>query len=334
MRTVIVSLFALLLPFAGPAQAQSVALGSDNATALKGARRVAIDQFGVEFITVLRAAGTGGGASAAVEAELRGVSDQAMQALADQAYKDTVAALVTAGFEVVPQEELQAWPEYRELAAKMGQPSPYVIDDTGSVSKIYAPTGMKAFFQSSGGRGSLNDRMTAFNGAYGAQASALAKTMNIHFVRFHFLAGFGTANASKGFLSNIAGRANASVDPGPTLFAQETQAQVVSQEGQRMFRTSSRGGVNGSIYLDKPYRIQAPGFDLVDTTTAESKQSDNVSNAISMGIGLLVGSRSARSTRHASAAVNLTDAQFSETYLRLISPVRDAMVERVQAEAR
>ncbi len=326
-------IFVLALAASLASHAQDVSLGNDNAVSFKGAKRVAIDQFGVEFITTLKAAGTGGGASAVVQADLLGVSDAAMQALANQAYRDTVAALLKAGFDVVPMEELQAWPEYRELAGKMGQSSPYVVDDTGAVSKIYAPTGMKAYFQTSGQRGSLSDRMTAFNGAYGAQASALAKTMNVHFVRFHFLASFGTAAASKGFLANVAGRASASVDPGPTLFAQETQAQIVSQEGQRIFRTSSRGGVNGSIYLDRPLRIAAPGFELADTTTAESKQSDNVSNAVSLGIAMLAGSRSARSTRHASSAVTLTDAQFTETYLRMVGIARDAMVERLKAEA-
>jgi hypothetical protein len=325
---------AFLSWFAAAANAQEATFGADNPAAFKGATRIAIDQFGVEFITTLRAAGTGGGASAAVEAELRGVSEAAMQALADRAYRDTVAALVKAGFEVMPGEELRSWPEYRELEAKMGQPSPYVVDDTPGISKIYAPAGMMAFFQTSGGRGSLNDRMTAFNGAYGAQASAIAKARNIHFLRFHFLAGFGTATASKGFLSNIAGRAHAGIEPGPTLYANETQVQVISQEGQRVFRTSSRGGVNGSVYLDKPYRGQAAGFDLVDTTSAESKQADNVSNAISLGIGLLAGGRTVRTTRHASSAVTLGDPQFTQAYLDLISPVRDAMVERVKAEAR
>lgn len=321
------------LALATPSAFAEVSLGGDNAVAFKGARRVAIDQFGVEIITVLKAAGTGGGASAAVEAELRGVGEPAMQALADKAYRDTVAALVNAGFEVVPAEEVQGWAVTRELADKMGQPSPYLVDDKGSVSKIFAPSGMKAFFQTSGGRGSLNDRMTAFNASYGAQASALAKSMGVYFVRFHFMASFGTTSASGGFLSNIAGRANAAVDPGPVLFAQETQAQIVNQEGGRIFRTSSRGGVNGSIYLDKPLRVAGTGFELVDTTTAESKQSDNISNALTLGVALLAGSRSARSTRHASAAVTLTEAQFSEAYLRMIGEARDAMIARLKAES-
>lgn len=333
MRIIFAIAFAAVLGLAGPARAQDVSLGNDNAASFKGARRVAIDQFGVEFITSLKAAGTGGGASAVVQADLLGVSDAAMQALADQAYRDTVVALEKAGFEVIAKEELQAWPEYRELAAKMGKRSPYVVDDTGAVSKIFAPSGMKAYFQTSGQRGSLEDRMTAFNGAYGAQASALAKVMNVHFVRFHFLASFGTATASKGFLANVARRASASIDPGPTLVAQETQAQIVSQEGQRIFRTSSRGGVNGSIYLDRPLRIPATGFELADTTTEQSRQADNASNALSMGAALLTGASHARSTRHASSAVTLTPSNFTETYGRMIAIARDAMVARLKAES-
>jgi len=326
-------LFSFLVLCAAAVHAQAVSIGTDNAAALKGAHRIAIDQFGIEFITVLKANGTGGGNSASMQAELKGVSDEAMQAMTDQVYRDTVAALGAAGFEVVPFDAVQARPEYLELAGRIGKPSPYVIDDSASVSKIFAPAGMKAFFQTSGGRGSFADRMTALDGANGAKASALAKSMDLHFVRFHFLAGFGTAAASKGFLANVARRAHASIEAGPVLMPNETQAQIVSQDGQRVFRTSSRSGVNGSVYVDKAVRGAADGFELVDTTTAESKQSDNVSNAVQMGLSLLTGTR-ASSTRSSSATVTLSEATFNESYLRLIGAARDALIAQLQSAAK
>jgi len=323
---------ALLVAAAPATRAQDVSIGVDNIAAFKGARRVAIDEFGVEFITTLKSNGSSAASSVSVQAELLGVSDAAMQALTDRAYADTVAALVAAGFEVVPLEALQARPEYQDLSTKMGKPSPYLVDDTDSVSKIFAPAGMPAYFQSSGGRGSLSDRNTAFNGAYGGQASALAKSMGLHFVRFHFLASFGVGSGSKGFLANIAGRSSAGIDPGPTLVANETQAQIVSHDGQRVFRTSSRGGVNGAAYLDRALRLPADGFVLEDTTSAESKQSDNVSNAVSLGLALLTGGRS-RSTKSATLAVKVSEAQFNESYLRMIGAARDALVARLKSGA-
>lgn len=309
--------------------APTVAVGSDNGAAIKGARRVAIDQFGVEFVTVLKASGSGGGNSTSVQAELRGVPDAAMQALTDRVYRDTVEALTAAGFEVVDMDAVRARPEYAELEARMGKPAPYVIDDTGAVSRIFAPAGMKAYFQTAGGRGTLSDRITALDGANGARASALAKALDLHFVRFHFFASFGTAAGSKGFLANIARRASSSIEAGPVLYPNETQLQIVSQDGQRIFRTSSRSGVNGAFYVDRPVQGAADGFALVDVTTAEARQSDNTSNALSMGLALLIGGR-ARGTSNTSAAVTLDEATFERAYLPMIGGARDALVERLK----
>ncbi len=137
-----------------------------------------IDHFGVEFITTLRARGHGGGSTANIDAKLEGVSDEAMQALTDRAYQDTVSALTQAGFEVVPADELQGQALYRELMAKVGHDAPYVVDDTGAYSRIFAPAGMKAVFKSGAeNRGSIGDRMDAFNSKYQGEFSDVAKSL-------------------------------------------------------------------------------------------------------------------------------------------------------------
>lgn len=313
--------------------AQDVSLGTDNLAALKGARRIAIDQFGVEFITQLKANGTGGGSSASVHVALAGVSDQAMQEVTDKAYNDTVASLTAAGFDVVPMDALLAQPEYQALAEKNGHPSPYEVDDSRSVSRIVAPTGMRAFFQTAGGdRGSMSERFTALNGANGARSSELARSMGLHFVRFHFLASFGTAAASGGFLANFTGKARASVEAGPNLMVNETQAQIISQEGQRIFLTTSRSGVNGAVYLSKPLQFPNTGFALKETTTAESRRSDGLANALSIGLAFLSGN-SASQTRNSTAEVHLDEATFKESYSGMIAAARDAMVARLKSAA-
>lgn len=322
---------ALLLCAGAAAHAQDLALGTDNLGAIKGAKRVAIDQFGVEFVTILKAKGGGGGSSASVQTELQGVSDEAMQALTDQAYRDTVAALTSAGFEVVDYAVLKERPEYQALIAKTGKPSPHAVDDTGGYSKIFAPSGMPAFFQTaSSDRGTMGERFTALNGAHGAEASALAKSMNLHFVRFHFLASLGTATASKGFLANFTGKARAAVEVGPTLVAKETQAQIISQEGQRIFLTTSRSGVNGAVYLDKPFAGAAEGYAMEDTTTADSKRSDGAANALSMGLALLTGTKSS-STSSKTSAVKISETTFNDSYGPMIAKARDALVAKLKS---
>jgi len=322
--------FAGALPAAAQTTGPSVSVGSDNGGAIKGAHRVAIDQFGIEFVTLLKASGNGGGNSTSVQAELRGVPDAAMQALTDRIYRESVEALTAAGFEVVPMETVRANPEYAAVEARMGKPAPYVVDDTAAVSKIFAPTGMPAIFQTAGGRGTLSDRITALDGANGAKASAVAKAMDLHFVRFHFFASFGTASGSKGFLANIARRSSSSIEAGPVLYPNETQLQIVSQEGQRIFRTTSRSGVNGAFYVDRAVQGAADGFALVDTTTDESRKSDATSNALSTGLALLIGGR-ARGTSNTTAAVTLDEATFARAYLPLIGGARDALVERLKS---
>ena len=111
--------FLLLATSLAMAQAQTASLSSDNLGTFKGARRVVVDHFGVEFITTLKARGLGGGSTANIDATLEGVSDGAMQALTDRAYQDTVAALTQAGFEVVsgdgrylPAPKVLGWAEW------------------------------------------------------------------------------------------------------------------------------------------------------------------------------------------------------------------------------
>ena len=331
MFSSLVRIPALLLLAAGisAAQAQAPTLASDNLGTFKGAKKVVIDHFGVEFITTLKARGSGGGSSANIDAKLEGVSDQAMQALTDRAYADTVAALTQAGFEVVPADELQAQPLYQQLMGKVAHDAPYVVDDSGAYSRIFAPAGMKAVFKSGAdNRGTIGDRMDAFNSKYQGEFSDVAKSLGVYLVRFHYLASFGTTTSSKGFLANMAGKARAAVETGPTLMAKSTLVQVISHEGARIFANSPRGG-NANIWLDAPLAVKADGYALEETTTADSKRSDGVANALSVGLNLLTGGRGASQTNNKTMVVKLTEENFSESYLRMISQARDAFVEKL-----
>lgn len=319
----------LLAAGAADALAQAPVLASDNLGTFKGARRLVVDHFGVEFVTTLKARGQGGGSSANIDAKLEGVSDEAMQALTDRAYEDTLAALTRAGFEIVPSTELQAQPLYKELMGKVAHEAPYVVDDSGAYSRIFAPSGMKAVFKSGAdNRGTIGDRMDAFNSKYQGEFSDVAKSLGVFLVRFHYLASFGSTTASKGFLSSFTGKARAAVEAGPTLMAKSTLVQIISHDGARIFANSPRGG-NASIWLEVPLNIKADGFALEDTTTAESKRSDGVANALSVGLNMLTGGRGASQQSNKTMVVKLSEESFSETYLRMIGQARDAFVEKL-----
>jgi len=311
------------------AQGQSLSLASDNLATFKGARRVVIDHFGVEFITTLKARGQGGGSTANIDAKLEGVSDEAMQALTEHAYQDTVSALTQAGFEVVRTEELQTQALYKELMAKIAHDAPYVVDDPGAYSRIFAPAGMKAVFKSgSDNRGSIGDRMDAFNSKYQGEFSDVAKSLGVYLVRFHYLASFGSTTSSKGFLSSFTGKARAAIEAGPTLMAKSTLVQIISHEGARIFAGSPRGG-NANIWLEDPLTVKSEGYVLEDTTTAESKRGDGLANALSVGLNLLTGGRGASQQSNKTMAVTLSEENFSESYLRMIGQARDAFVEKL-----
>ena len=323
--------FTVLLAATTAAQAQTPALEIDNISTFKGAKKVVIDQFGVEFVSILKARGQGGGSSANIDAALEGVSDAAMQALTDRAYQDTIAALTKAGFEVVSAEELQAQPLYKELMAKVSHDAPYVVDDKGAYSRIFAPTGMKAVFRSGTDlRGTMGDRMDAFNSKYQGEFSDVAKSLGVHLLRFHFLASFGSTKSSGGFMSSFTGKARAAITAGPTLLGKSTMVQVISHDGARLFAQKPRGA-NATISLDEPFTVQADGYVLEETTTAESKRSDGVANALSIGLNLLTGGRGASQTSSKTMVVKLTEDNFNESYTRMIGQARDVFVEKLVA---
>lgn len=321
---------ALLLAVASAAApAQAPALASDNLGTFKGATKVVVDHFGVEFISTLKARGHGGGSSANIDAKLEGVSDAALQALTERAYQDTLAALTRAGFEVVPPGELQAQPAYQALMAKIAHDSPYVVDDDGAYSRIFAPAGMKAVFKSGAdNRGTIGDRMDAFNSKTQGEFSDVAKGLGVYLLRFHYLASFGSTTASKGFLSSFTGKARAAVEAGPVLMPKSTLVQVISHEGARIFANSPRGG-NATVWLDAPLAVPAEGYALEETTTADSKRSDGIANALSVGLSLLTGTRSASQQSNKTMVVRLTEENFSETYLRMIGQARDAFIDKL-----
>ncbi|WP_293392900.1 hypothetical protein [Nevskia sp.] len=271
-------------------------VGTDNVGAVQGAKRVAIAEFGVEFYTQIYAqdrANSGGGSTAMVTATLDGVSDATLQAITDKAYADTVAALQAAGYEVVDPATLAANEIWQGQLAKYGLESPYTFSDSSfgeknpQISKIFAPAGMKAFFSSSKGRGSLGQRVDSQNQGRGAKAGEIAKALDASLLHIHYLASFGlTSKPKRGWGLILGTKSRASIQSAPVLLPEETEWQINGPAGARTFTTSHRARFGGAIYLDDPEIAETDIFTMSESTTAAEKKGDNITNAL----GILFGS--------------------------------------------
>lgn len=326
--------FGLALGLLCTATAQAAAkIDGDSAKAIKGTTKVAIAEFGVEFYTQMHGQGQAGGAVASVTAELAGVSDATMQAITDQAYAETLAALQAAGFEVLDQATLLAAPGYQELAEKYGAASPYTLTDDSfgqrapSLSKIFAPAGMKAFFSSSVLRGDMRQRIDVQNQGRGHKEGELAKSLGVTLLHVHYLAAFGIVSGTKnGFLAGIAGKARAAIEPQPLLYPEETEIQFVTEAGERVFTNSKRPRHSGAVYLDAPLIAATNIYTSHETTPAETKRGNAVFNAV----GGLLGSSAREKTKTSEVAAESEEA-YRNTYQALICEATTAMVGALAA---
>lgn len=328
------AVLALLLA-SGAASAQ-VAIDDEAGSSFKGSKRVVIAQFGVEYYTQLTVIGRSGGNTATQVSKLVGVSDAVMQALVDKLYADTVARLKDAGFELLDQASLLADPGYQAFAAQFGKASPLVMHDTQGlgdgehISKVFAPTGMPTFYASAGSsggvvRGNMSDRFNAQNYGNAMKEAEIAKRLNATLLKFNFLANYGVTKASKnGLLANFAQTAaRVSIETASVLQPYDTQVQWVDASGGRMFGNIRRAGATGAFYLDKPLQA-ASVFKVADTTADDTKQNDNVANAI---FGLF-GSKNARKT--VAAEVVGDDASYASAFGPLLATAADALVDKLK----
>ncbi len=304
------------------------ALGTDNIEAIKENKRVAIERFSIEFYTQLFGEGRSGKNTARMTATLEGISDATRQAITQQAYADTVLALQKAGFEVVDAAQLSSQPLFQTLDAKYGKPSPYVVEDEKmleggkQISRIFAPGGMKAYFQSGTARGDFSQRTKNQNYAIGKQQGELAKALGATLLDVHVLASFGTVSATKnGAIRIFAGLgAKAGIEAKPVLFAEETQIQIVNSEGARTFGVSKRMGHTGAVYLKEPLMSPSNIFEMKDTLPESDKDKQTAMNVLT---GFLGGT----SERHGSNEVRAeSEAAYRTTYQALIREAIDAMV--------
>lgn len=325
-------LLCLMMAIAAEARA-AVDVGTDNVSAVQGAKRVVIAEFGVEFYTQIyaqdHASGGGfGGSVAMVTATLEGVDDAAMQAITDQAYADTVAALQSAGYEVVDQAALAANVNWQAQLKKYGLEAPFTFSDSTfgaknpQISKIFAPAGMKAFLSSSTGRGSLGQRVDSQNQSRGVQAGEIAKALDANLLHIHYLASFGiTSKPKRGWGIVLGTKSRASIQSSPVLLPQDTEWQINGPSGARTFTTSHRARFGGAIYLDDPAIAEPDIFSMTESTSAADKKGDGITNAL----GILIGSGTQK-TKSFVARPESEEA-YKTAFEKLISETTAAFVQ-------
>jgi len=320
----------VLLPMLALADA-SPSIGDDKASAFKGSARVAIAEFGVEFYTQIHAEGRQGGAAAMVTTELKGVSDADFQAITEQAYADTLAALQTAGIEVLDQAVVNADAGYQALVEKYGEPSPYtfadssLVKDKPMVSRVFAPLGMKAFLSTSTQRGNFSQRTDSQNQGRGSREGELAKSLGATLLHVHYLVGFGLPSASRNNALWGGSTARAGIAMGNVLFAEDTEWQFVTDAGMRTFTTSKRPRHTGALYLAKPYVAEKNLFTVQDTTGSADQRSDGVMNAM----GSLLGGFGQK-TQRSDAAPESADA-YRQNVTQLIATSASAFAQALRA---
>jgi len=323
---------ALLLSWL-PALAATPALDA-SVDAIKGHRRVVIAEFGVEFFTQIAAASQRGAAGASVATKLDGVGDADFQAITDKAYAETVTALEQAGFEVLDPSVLQDNATYRELDAKYGQPSPYLEEDKHfgvkpQVSRIFAPTGMRAFYQASlkgdAQRGSMGRRIDAQNQGRAKKEGEVAKALDAVLLHVYYVAAYGLPSNGRHNALFSGSTARAKVQVAPMLWADDTGIQFVTEAGGRTFG-NGRMRHNGWVALDDGLVGDASVFTSVDDTSGAMK----AGNLASRLVGFALGSGGAQTDK--TGTVTPASAQaYRDAFGGLISDATNAFVGKLGA---
>lgn len=122
-------------------------VATDSPKAVRGAKRIAIPYFQVEFVqqSAASAFSMGSGTSKLV-VTLTGVEKRQFASMADDFYDAVAADLTKAGLEVVPLETLRANPEFQKLASHGLKPSPDRVEHFDNISDFYAPHGLQIYY--------------------------------------------------------------------------------------------------------------------------------------------------------------------------------------------
>lgn len=143
-------------PLTPPSEVKPVSLGNDaidleNADKLKGVKKAVVAGVALYVITEASGGATSGSAfrdrsmaSVSTSLKVTGLDPDRLQALADHAHDQTVAALKARDIEVMPIDALKALPEFAVLAA-LGDKTPLAIDAQAGKGLVFGARGLPVF---------------------------------------------------------------------------------------------------------------------------------------------------------------------------------------------
>ncbi|MDX6769715.1 MAG: hypothetical protein SF051_09300 [Elusimicrobiota bacterium] len=229
---------------------------------------------------------------------LRGISDEQLQAMTDEACAAAEASLKSSGFDVVPAAEVQANAHYQKLHE--GAKSPHPFDPPGGEKyKIFMPKGQKMvdmhYLTTGGG---LKLAMAAAAGNTPANHKGrLMDELKADDVHISLKINFGAVEGDqKGFLSSIAKKDTAQVKAKTDVVITGRIEVVTSKTLQCWNRFGKRecvgNGKHPQFKLKYPILIPDAVVEVKDETT----KGDKVGSAISGGLSMLAAMSGSRGT--------------------------------------
>jgi hypothetical protein len=238
MTTVALCLIAALAAPSAGAQESVTATKADAAKVLKatnvaagaGVTRLALTScnvlFGVETsASSSTQAGFGEPTAGRVDTNvsvtyaLQGMDEAALQVLTEQVCADAAARYAAMGYEIVPQADVNAHPEFVRLQS-MGKPVPYAYSRAGSKYQVLAPAGQTVFDPAYlNSKDSVMSVLSTIGGAtsgntYQAAEGALLQSLDASGLHVNVMVDFAKAKGTKasGFLGKMAGNDTAKVE--------------------------------------------------------------------------------------------------------------------------
>ena len=174
------------------------------------------------------------------------------------------------------------------------------------ISRIFAPTGMHAYYQASlkGDmvRGSVGQRIDVQNQGRGKREGEVARSLGVVLLHVNYVAACVSPNNGSHYVFFIGSTARAKVQVAPMLWADDTGIQFVTEAGGRTFG-NGRMRHNGWVALDDALMGDAGLFTAADTTS-DSMKAINLASRL---VGFARGSGGAQTDR--TGAVTPTSAQ-------------------------
>ncbi len=229
---------------------------------------------------------------------LRGISDEQLQAMTEEACAAAEASLQSSGFEVVPAAEIQANAHYQKLHE--GGKSPVSFDPPGGEKyKIFMPKGQKMvdmhYLTTGGG---LKLAMAAAAGNTPANHKGrLMDELKADDVHISLKINFGAVEGDKkGFLSSVAKKDTAQVKATTDVII-TGRVEIVTNESLKCWERFGKkecmgNGKHPQFALKYPIVVPGAVVEVKDETT----KGDKVAGAISGGLSMLAAMGGGRGT--------------------------------------